>query len=58
MVSKEKNTGGEISNKELEEDLKVKGKPLDNKGGYVGMQDTGTSKPNLPEDDKEEQSKK
>lgn len=39
MATKE-NTGGLLNNKQLEEDLKVKGKD-DQQGGYTGMQDTG-----------------
>jgi hypothetical protein len=39
MANKE-NKGGELTNEQLEKDLKVRGK--DNlQGGYVGMQDTG-----------------
>lgn len=41
MASKE-NKGGELTNEQLEKDLKVKG-TTEQPGGYHGTQDTGVS---------------
>ena len=43
-MAKEENRGGNLTNKEIEEDLKVTGKQ-DGQGGYIGSQDTGDRAP-------------
>jgi len=42
MAQKE-NKGGTLTNKQVEEDLKVKGKTNEGETGHVGLQDTGDS---------------
>ncbi len=42
MAQKE-NKGGLLTNEQIEQDLKAKGK-ADNQNGYIGSQDTGDSK--------------
>lgn len=40
MTEKE-NKGGELSNGQIEQDLRIRNKNGSAEGGYVGMQDTG-----------------
>lgn len=40
MTQKE-NKGGKLTNEQVEQDLKAKGRATENPGGYVGSQDTG-----------------
>jgi hypothetical protein len=42
MAQKE-NKGGTLTNDQVEQDLKVKGKATEGKAGNVGLQDTGDS---------------
>lgn len=44
MDNKEKHTGGELTNKEVEQELNREGAPDTSGRNYVGMQDTGDAR--------------
>jgi hypothetical protein len=43
LMAQKENKGGELTNKQVEEDLKVKDKGNAGETGHVGLQDTGDS---------------
>ena len=43
MMAQKENKGGTLTNKQVKEDLKAKGRTNEGETGHVGLQDTGDS---------------